>query len=244
MLIVKKFGGKSLETKEAIYNVAKICKEDYEKGNNIILVLSARGNDTDELIEEASKISDKFNKREMDMLLVTGEQKSVSIMSMVFTKLGIPAISLNAYQIPIYTDSNYCNAKIIDIGTKRIKKELSNNQIVIVAGFQGIDKNNNYTTLGRGGSDMTAVAIAAKLKADKCEIYKDVDAVYNNDPKVYSDATKFTTLKFNDMLQLSNSGAKILQNKSVELARDYKIPVYIKSIYTNKIGTVIGGNEY
>ena len=243
MLIVKKFGGKSLETKDAIYNVAKICKEDYEKGNEIVLVLSARGKETDGLIEEANKISDKFEGREMDMLLVTGEQKSISIMSMAFSKIGIPSISLNAYQVPIHTDSNYCNANILDIGTKRIKKELALGKIVIIAGFQGIDKELNYTTLGRGGSDMTAVAIAAKMKADRCEIYKDVDAVYNNDPKTDESAIKYKKLEYNDMIKLSDSGAKILQNKSVRLARDYNIPIYIKSIFTNKIGTIISGGN-
>ena len=150
MLIVKKFGGKALETKEKLLNVAKICKEDYEKGNDIVIVLSARGKETDNLIEEANGISEKFEKRELDMLLVTGEQKSIAEMSFAFSDLNIPSVSLNAFQIPIYTDSNYGNAKIIDIGTKRIKKELSQRRVVIIAGFQGIDREHNYTTLGRG----------------------------------------------------------------------------------------------
>ena len=239
MTIVKKFGGKSLETKEAIYNVAKICKDDYEKGNNIILVLSARGNETDNLIKEANSISNIYEKREMDMLLVTGEQKAIAIMCNAFCKLKVPAVSLNAYQIPIYTDSNFGSAKIKNIGTKRIKRELSMNKIVIIAGFQGIDKDNNYTTLGRGGSDLTAVAIAAKLKADKCEIYKDVDAVYSKDPKVDANAVKYNKLNFNEMLELSNTGAKILQDKSVEIAKENNVPIFIKSIFTNKVGTII-----
>lgn len=239
MTIVKKFGGKSLETKEAIYNVAKICKDDYEKGNNIILVLSARGNETDNLIKEAKSISNIYEKREMDMLLVTGEQKAIAIMCNAFCKLKVPAVSLNAYQIPIYTDSNFGSAKIKNIGTKRIKRELSMNKIVIIAGFQGIDKDNNYTTLGRGGSDLTAVAIAAKLKADKCEIYKDVDAVYSKDPKVDANAVKYNKLNFNEMLELSNTGAKILQDKSVEIAKENNVPIFIKSIFTNKVGTII-----
>lgn len=243
MLIVKKFGGKSLKTKEGIYNAASICKKDYERGDEIVLVLSARGNETDNLIEEASDISDIFNKREMDMLLSTGEQKSVALMSMAFSKMEIPSISLNAFQVPIYTDCNYTNAKILDIGTERVRKELSLGKIVIITGFQGIDKENNLTTLGRGGSDTTAVAIATKLEADRCEIYKDVDGVYSSDPKKDSNAVKYRKLEFDKMLELSNSGAKILKNTSVEMARDYDLPIYIKSIYTNEIGTIISGGN-
>jgi aspartate kinase len=239
MIIVKKFGGKALKTKEEIYNVANICKEDYLKGNDVILVLSARGDETDELINEAKYISDEFEQREMDMLISTGEQKSVAYMTFALNKINIPAVSLNAYQVPIYTDSNYGDAKISDIGTKRIKKELAKRKVVVITGFQGIDKENNLTTLGRGGSDTTAVAIAAKMKADKCEIYKDVDGVYSNDPKKDLKAIKYDKLQFDEMLRLSNSGAKILQNKSVEIARKNAVPIFIKSIFTNKIGTVI-----
>lgn len=239
MVIVKKFGGKALSTKEGIYNAANICREDYVKGNDIILVLSARGDETDELIKEAENLSDNIEKREMDMLLATGEQQAVAYMGIAFSKMGIPAISLNAFQVPIYTDSNYGNANIIEIGTKRIKKELKNRKIVIITGFQGIDKENNLTTLGRGGSDTTAVAVAAKMDADKCEIYKDVDGVYSGDPKKDLNAVKFEKLEFDEMLKLSNSGAKILQNKSVEIAKKYVVPIFIKSIFTNKIGTVI-----
>lgn len=239
MLIVKKFGGKSLESNEGVLNVAKICKEDYDNGNDVVLVLSARGEETDKLISEAKEISNEFDKREMDMLISTGEQKSVATMAIAFNRLGIPAISLNAFQIPIYTDSNFGNAKILEVGTKRIQKELLNKKIVIVAGFQGIDKENNLTTLGRGGSDTTAVALAAKLKAYKCEIYKDVDGVYSNDPKIDTYATRYDRLDFDDMLKMSNSGAKILHNKSVEIAKKYYVPIFIKSIFTNKVGTVI-----
>ena len=239
MLIVKKFGGKALETKEGIFNTVKICSEDYNNGNDIILVLSARGNETDKLIKEMKEINEGVDERELDMLLATGEQKSVSVMASAFRKNGIPAISLNAFQVPIYTDSNYGNAKILDIGKKRIQKELSEKKIVIVTGFQGIDKNYNLTTLGRGGSDTTAVALAAKFNADKCEIYKDVDGVYNNDPKIDMYAKKFDRLEFDKMLELSNSGAKILQNKSIEIAKKYYVPIFIKSIFTNRVGTLI-----
>ncbi|MCI8833636.1 MAG: aspartate kinase [Clostridia bacterium] len=239
MLIVKKFGGKLLNTKERIFKVVNICKEDYEKGNDIILVLSAIGEKTDELIENATNICEDFEKREMDMLLVTGEQIAVSLVSMAFSKENIPAVSLNAFQIPIYTDSNYTDAEIVSIGTKRIKQELSKGNIVIVTGFQGIDKENNYTTLGRGGSDTTAVAIAAKFNADKCEIYKDVDGVYDTDPKANLYAKKYDEIGYDEMLNLSNSGAKVLHNKSVEIAKKCDVPIFIKSMFTNEIGTVI-----
>lgn len=239
MLIVKKFGGKLLNTKERIFNVVNICKEDYEKGNDIILVLSAIGEKTDELIEEATNISENFEKREMDMLLTTGEQMAVALVSMAFSEKKLPSISLNAFQVPIITDSNYNDAEIIRIGTKRIKQELSNRKIVIVTGFQGIDKENNYTTFGRGGSDTTAVALAAKFNADKCEIYKDVDGVYDTDPKANVYAKKYDEIGFDEMLQLSNEGAKVLHNKSVEIARKYNVPIFIKSMFTNEIGTVI-----
>lgn len=239
MLIVKKFGGKLLSAKEGIFDIVDICNKDYKNGNDIILVLSAIGEKTDELIEEAYNISEKFEKRDMDMLISTGEQMAVALVSMAFTKKNIPSIPLNAFQVPIYTDSNYTDAKIIDIGTKRIKKELSKRKIVIVAGFQGIDKENNCTTLGRGGSDTTAVAIAAKFKADKCEIYKDVEAIYDTDPKINANAIKYDKISFDKMLDLANSGAQVLHNKCVEIAKEHDVPIFIKSMLTNKIGTVI-----
>lgn len=239
MLIVKKFGGKLLDTKEKIAKVVDICKEDYEKGNDIILVLSAIGNKTDELISQAEKIDRNINKRELDMLLSTGEQISVALISMAFCKENIPSVSLNAFQVPIITDSNYNDSKIISIGTERIKEELKNKNIVIVTGFQGIDKNNNLTTLGRGGSDTTAVALATKFHADKCEIYKDVDGIYSADPKTDATAKKYNELRFDDMLQLSNEGAKVLHNKSIEIAKKYNETILIKYIFTNEIGTVI-----
>jgi len=173
--MVKKFGGTSVADKEKIFNVANRCIEDYKKGNKIVLVLSAMGKYTDELISLAKDINEVVPKREMDMLFTVGEQISVSLMAMAFDKLGIPAVSLNAFQVRMLTDSNYGDAKITKIETERIEKELSQNKIVIITGFQGVDKENNYTTLGRGGSDTTAVALAAALKADSCEIYTDVD---------------------------------------------------------------------
>lgn len=239
MLIVKKFGGKLLDTKEKIFKVVDICREDYEQGNDIILVLSAIGTKTDELIESATEINREINKRELDMLLATGEQISVALVSMAFDKVNIPSISLNAFQVPIITDSNFTNSKIIRIGTERINKELKKRNIVIITGFQGIDKEGNLTTLGRGGSDTTAVAIATKFRADKCEIYKDVDGIYNIDPKFDTTAKKYNKLGFDEMLELSSEGSNVLHNKSIEIAKKYNKTILIKSIFTNEIGTII-----
>ncbi len=239
MLIVKKFGGKLLDTNEKIFKIVDICKEDYEKGNDIILVLSAIGKKTDELIDSAKMLDSNINKRELDMLLATGEQTSVALVSMAFSSRNIPSVSLNAFQVPIVTDSNFNNSKIIHIGTERINKELSKKNIVIVTGFQGIDKDNNLTTLGRGGSDTTAVALATKFNADRCEIYKDVDGVYNADPKTDINAKKYNELGYDEMLKISNDGAKVLHNKSIEIAKKYNKTILLKSILTNEIGTII-----
>lgn len=189
MLMVKKFGGTSVADKEKIFNVANRCIEDYQKGNKIVLVLSAMGRHTDELIKLAEEINPDMPKREMDMLFTVGEQITVSLMAMAFSKLGIPAVSLNAFQVRMLTDNNYGDAKITKIETDRIEKELAQNKIVIVTGFQGIDENNNYTTLGRGGSDTTAAYLAAALKADSCEIYTDVDRCLHSRSKNYRKRT-------------------------------------------------------
>ena len=178
MLIVKKFGGTSVANKERIFNVADRCVEEYRKGNDVVVVLSAMGKYTDELISMAKDVNDKPPKREMDMLLTIGEQMSVALMSMALDKLGIPAVSLNAFQVSMHTTSTHGNARLKRIDTERIKRELENRKIVVVTGFQGVNKYDDYTTLGRGGSDTTAVALAAALHADACEIYTDVDGVY------------------------------------------------------------------
>ena len=219
MLKVKKFGGTSVAKKERIYNVAHRCIEDYKRGDKIVLVLSAMGKHTDELISLANDISSNVPKREMDMLFTVGEQITVSLMAMAFDKLGVPAISLNAFQVRMLTNDNYGDASIEKIETERIKKELEEGKIVIVTGFQGIDKNNNYTTLGRGGSDTTAVALAATLKADTCEIYTDVDGVYTADPRIVENAIKLENISYDEMLELSNLGAGVLHNKSVKIAK-------------------------
>ena len=190
MLIVKKFGGTSVGDKQRMYNVANRCIEEYKKGNDVVVVLSAMGKYTDELIRMAHDMDDKPPKREMDMLLTIGEQMSVSLMAMVMHKLGVPAVSLNAFQVTMHTTSSHQNARLKRIDTERIRRELDARRIVIVTGFQGVDKYDDYTTLGRGGSDTTAVALAAALHADACEIYTDVDGVYTADPRKVPNARK------------------------------------------------------
>ena len=233
MLKVKKFGGTSVADKEKIFNVANKCIEDYKNGDEIVLVLSAMGKHTDELISLSNEISSNVPKREMDMLLAVGEQITVSLMAMAFYKLGVPAVSLNAFQVRMFTNSNYGDAELIKIETERIKKELSEKKIVIVTGFQGIDENYNYTTLGRGGSDTTAVALAAALKADSCEIYTDVDGVYTADPRIVSDAIKLENVSYEEMLEFSNLGAGVLHNKCVKIAKDNDIKLIVRSSLTN-----------
>ena len=198
MLIVKKFGGTSVANKERIFNVARRCIEDYKKGNDVVVVLSAMGKYTDELITMAKDINDKPPKREMDMLFTIGEQMSVALMSMAMDSLGVPAVSLNAFQVAMHTTSAHGSARLKKIDAARIRRELDNRRIVVVTGFQGIDKYNDYTTLGRGGSDTTAVAIAAALHADACEIYTDVDGVYTADPRKVSNARKLKEITFHE----------------------------------------------
>ena len=200
MLIVKKFGGTSVGNKERILNVAKRCIEDYQKGNDVVVVLSAMGKSTDELIDMAKDINPTPSKREMDMLMTTGEQVSVSLMAMAMGSLGVPAISLNAFQVAMHTTHRYGNAQLKRIDTDRIRNELEQRKIVLVTGFQGIDKFDNVTTLGRGGSDTTAVALAAALHADACEIYTDVDGVYTADPRYVKKARKLAEITYDEML--------------------------------------------
>ena len=239
MLIVKKFGGTSVQDKERIYNVAQRCLEDYQKGNDIVVVLSAMGKQTDELINLAKDINEEAPKREIDMLLTVGEQITVSLMSMALDKLNVPSVSLNAFQVPIYTTSVYGNSRIKEIKTDRIKEELSKRKIVIITGFQGIDEENNYTTLGRGGSDTTAVALAAVLNADLCQIYKDVEGVYTADPRIVPNAKKLDEITYDEMLEFASLGAGVLHNRAVELAKKNKIPLDVRSSLNYKKGTVV-----
>ena len=239
MLIVKKFGGTSVADKERIFNVARRCIEDYKKGNDIVVVLSAMGKTTDVLISQAKEINPNPPKREMDMLFTVGEQTSVALMAMAMDALGVPAVSLNAFQVAMHTTSRYGNARLKRIDTERIRNELDARKIVIVTGFQGIDKMDNYTTLGRGGSDTTAVALAAALRADACEIYTDVDGVYTADPRIVKDAKKLDEITYDEMLDLASLGAGVLHNRSVEMAKKYGVQLVVRSSLNNSEGTVV-----
>lgn len=239
MLIVKKFGGTSVGNKERIFNVARRCIEDYKKGNDIVVVLSAMGKSTDELIAKAKDINPNPSKRELDMLMVTGEQVSVSLMAMAMDALGVPAISLNAFQVAMHTTSAYGNARLKRIDTERIRNELDNHKIVLVTGFQGVDKEDDFTTLGRGGSDTTAVALAAALHADACEIYTDVDGVYTADPRIVRNARKLDEITYDEMLELASLGAGVLHNRSVEMAKKYGVQLVVRSSLNDNPGTVV-----
>ncbi len=239
MLIVKKFGGTSVGDKERILNIAKRIAEDYKNGNEIVVVLSAMGKTTDLLLAQAKDINPHASKRELDMLLVTGEQVSVSLMAMALDALGVPAVSLNAYQVAMHTTSVYGNARLKRIDTERIENELENKRVVIVTGFQGVNKFDDYTTLGRGGSDTTAVALAATLHADACEIYTDVDGVFTADPRVVSSARKLSEITYDEMLELASLGAGVLHNRSVEMAKKYGVQLVVRSSLNNSEGTIV-----
>ncbi len=239
MLIVKKFGGTSVANKERIFNVAKRCIEDYKKGHQVVVVLSAMGKQTDVLLDMAKDINPKASKRELDMLLTTGEQTSVALMAMAMDALGVPAVSLNAFQVAMHTTSVYGNSRLKRIDTERIHAELENRKIVVITGFQGINKFDDYTTLGRGGSDTTAVALAAALHADACEIYTDVDGVYTADPRVVKNARKLSAITYDEMLDLATLGAGVLHNRSVEMAKKYGVQLVVRSSLNNSEGTVV-----
>jgi aspartate kinase len=239
MLVVKKFGGTSVGDKERIFNVAGRIAEEYKKGNEVVVVLSAMGKQTDILLAQARDINPNASKRELDMLLVTGEQVSVSLMAMALDTLGVPAVSLNAYQVAMHTTSVYGNARLKRIDTERIRNELAAKRVVVVTGFQGVNKFDDYTTLGRGGSDTTAVALAAALHADVCEIYTDVDGVYTADPRIVPSARKLEEITYDEMLELASLGAGVLHNRSVEMAKKYSIPLVVRSSLNFTEGTVV-----
>ena len=239
MLVVKKFGGSSVADKERIFNVARRCIEDYEKGNDVVVVLSAMGKTTDGLIAKAHEINPNPPKRELDMLLVTGEQVSVALMAMAMSSLGVPAVSLNAAPVGMHTSSAYGSAKLKQIDVERIRHELESRRIVIVTGFQGINKYDDFTTLGRGGSDTTAVALAAALHADVCEIYTDVEGVYTADPRVVPNARKLAEVSYDEMLEFASLGAKVLHNRSVEMAKKYGVKLVVLSSLTRAEGTIV-----
>ena len=239
VLIVQKFAGSSVANTERIFNVAQRIAETYKEGNEVVVVLSAQGDTTDDLIAKAKEISSKPTKREMDMLLSTGEQQSVALMAMALSELGLPAISLNAYQVGMMTTSAYMNARLKKIKPDRIRRELDRKNIVLVTGFQGMNRFDDITTLGRGGSDTTAVAIAAALHADKCEIYTDVEGVYTADPRIVKSARKMDEITYDEMLELASLGARVLHNRSVELAKKYNVELVVRSSLSRAEGTVV-----
>ncbi len=238
-LVVQKFGGSSVADPERISNVANRVIKCKEAGNQVLVVVSAMGKSTDELIELASKVSKNPKSREMDMLLSTGEQISMAMLAIAIQEKGHSAISLTGYQAGIITNNAHGKAKILDIDTKRLKKELKNNNIIIVAGFQGISEENEITTLGRGGSDTTAVAIAASLKADICEIYTDVDGIYTSDPRIVKNASKLHSISYDEMLELASLGALVLQPRAVEFAKLRNVKLHVRSSFNNNSGTVV-----
>ena len=239
MLIVKKFGGTSVADKERIFNVARRIEEDYRKGNDVVVVLSAMGKQTDILLEMARDINPKASKREIDMLLTTGEQTSVALMAMALNALGVPAVSLNAFQVAMHTTSEYGNSRLKRVDTERIQSELENKRVVVVTGFQGVNKMDDYTTLGRGGSDTTAVALAAPLHADACEIYTDVNGVYTADPRIVKSAKKLNEITYDEMLEIASLGAGVLHNRSVEMAKKYGVQLVVRSSLNNSEGTLV-----
>ncbi len=239
MLIVKKFGGTSVANKERIFNVARRCIGDYQKGNQVVVVLSAMGKQTDVLLDMAKDVNPRPSKRELDMLLTTGEQTSVALMAMAMDYLGVPAVSFNAFQVAMHTTEDYGNARLKRIDTQRIHLELDNRRIVVITGFQGINKYDDYTTLGRGGSDTTAVALAAALHADACEIYTDVDGVFTADPRIVPSARKLDVISYDEMLELASLGAGVLHNRSVEMAKKYGVQLVVRSSLNTSEGTVV-----
>lgn len=238
-LIVQKFGGSSVANTERIFNVASIITDTFKKGNDVVVVLSAQGDTTDEMIEKAAAINPNPSKREMDMLLANGEQISISLMAMAIESLGFPVISLTGWQVGMHTDANYGSARIEKITPTRIQTELAKRKIVLVAGFQGINKYDDITTLGRGGSDTTAVALAVALKADLCQIYTDVDGVYTADPRIVKEARKLEEITYDEMLELASLGAQVLHNRSVEMAKRYNVDLEVISSFTKNPGTKI-----
>ncbi len=238
-LIVQKFGGSSVADAQRIQHVAEIIANTYKQGHQVVVVLSAQGDTTDDLLEKAAEINPGASRRELDALLSTGEQVSVALMAMAIEKLGFPVISLTGWQIGMETTAAYGLARIKRVSGTRIQEELDKNKIVLVAGFQGVNKYNDVTTLGRGGSDTTAVALAVSLKANLCQIYTDVDGVYTADPRKVPNARKIKEITFDEMLELASLGAQVLHNRSVEMAKRYNINIEVLSSFTGAPGTVV-----
>lgn len=243
-LIVQKYGGTSVADLERIKNVAKRVAKTYDQGNEVVVILSAMAGITDKLIEMANQISDFPEKRELDVLLATGEQTTVALLAMTLVSMGYPSQSLLGFQAEVSTDCAFGSARIIDIGATRIRKLLDNRCIVVVAGFQGCDAAGNITTLGRGGSDTSAVAISAALKADVCEIYTDVDGIYTTDPNICDKARKLDRICYDEILEMASLGAKVLQLRSVEFAKKYNVPVHVRSSFSEEEGTMLVNEEH
>ena len=239
MLIVQKFGGSSVADAAKIKRVAGIIADTFCDNNDVVVVLSAQGDTTDDLLEKAAEINENPSRRELDVLLSTGEQISIALVAMALEKMGLPVVSLTGWQIGMETDASYGNARIMRVSSERLKSELDKRRIVLVAGFQGINKYDDITTLGRGGSDTTAVAIAAALHADKCQIYTDVDGVYTADPRKVKGARKLEEITFDEMLELASLGAQVLHNRSVEMAKRYDVDLEVLSSYDRKPGTKV-----
>ena len=238
-LIVQKFGGSSVADAERVFNVARIVTDTYKNGNKVVVVVSAQGDTTDDLIDKANEINPNASKREKDMLLAAGEQISIALLAMAIEKLGCPVVSLLGWQAGFQTSSAYTSARIKRVKTDRIEKELDKNNIVVVAGFQGLNRYEDVTTLGRGGSDTSAVAIAAAMHADLCQIYTDVEGVYTADPRKVKSASKQKTISYDEMLELATLGAQVLNNRSVEMAKKYNIELEVLSSLTRAPGTIV-----
>lgn len=238
-IVVLKFGGTSVADKDKLLNVCKHVIKEYEANNKVVVVVSAQGKTTDRLVLEEKEISDTPDKREHDVLLSTGEQITISKLAIYLKELGYNAISYTGWQVPIITDNNYGNANIVDINTNKILEQLNNNKIVIVAGFQGITKTGDITTLGRGGSDTTAVALASYLKAEKLYIYTDVDGVYTEDPNINKNARKYDCISYDKMIEMTKNGAKVLHTKCVEMAKINNVPIIVKSTFVENEGTLV-----
>lgn len=238
-LIVQKFGGSSVADRDRIFNVARIVANTHAAGNDVVVVVSAQGDTTDDLIAKAGEITHDPSQREMDMLLATGEQISISLLAMALGETGCPAISLTGWQAGFHTDRAYTRARIKNLDTERIESELSKNRVVVVAGFQGLNRYDDITTLGRGGSDTSAVAIAAALHADLCQIYTDVDGVYTADPRLVPHARKLDEVTYNEMLELATLGAQVLHNRSVEMAKKYNVSLEVLSSFSGNPGTKV-----
>ena len=239
MLVVQKYGGTSVGSIERIKNVARKLAQFYQEGHQVVVVVSAMAGETDRLINLAYQMTNNPDPRELDVLLATGEQSSAALLAMALKDMGYPATSLVAFQARIFTDDAFGRARIDEIDCARLKKELETGNIVIVAGFQGIDRHGDITTLGRGGSDTTAVALAAALKADICEIYTDVEGVFTADPRICSDAKKINKISYDEMMELASLGAKVLQIRSVDVAKKYKVPVHVRSSFIEQEGTMV-----